>query len=247
MTGAQQLALDLPLRPALGAEDFLVGPSNEAALALIDQWPAWPHWAVVILGEGKSGKSHLASVWRLRSNAEAVAAASIDETATAHLQATGTLLIENLEQGVANEALAFHLLNMAREQRGSILFTSQVAPGDLDIRLPDLRSRLRALPVATIEPPDDALLQAVLVKHFADRQLMVEPTVIRWLTLNIERSFEAAQAVVAAIDQRSLADRRPITRALAQTVVRTLQSMPQEGDEPPNSEVSPDGDARRDR
>jgi chromosomal replication initiation ATPase DnaA len=224
-----QLALDLAHRPALEAEDFLVGPSNAAALALVEQWPDWPHWAVVIQGDARSGKSHLGSVWRYRSGAHVATADALRDDLPARLQATGALLIENLERGLSDEPLAFHLLNLAREHRHAILFTSRIAPGDLAITLPDLRSRLRALPIAVIAPPDDALLQAVLVKHFADRQLMVDPAVVSTLALHIERSFAAAQAVVEAIDRRSLADRRRVTRALALDVIRTLQSVSQDG------------------
>jgi chromosomal replication initiation ATPase DnaA len=224
MTAPRQLTLDLAPRPALGVEDFLVSPANGAALALIEQWPDWPHWAAVVAGPAGSGKSHLGQVWRLRSGAVTVASDALDPDLPQRFQTARALLVENLERGISEEALLFHVLNMAREHGLSVLCTSRLAPGLLDVRLPDLASRLKALPVATIDAPDDALLQAVLVKHFSDRQLTVEPSVVSFLAMHIDRSFAAAAAVVEAIDQRSLADRRRVTRLLAADVIADARS-----------------------
>lgn len=215
----RQLVLDLPHRAALGAEDFLVSGANRPALELVDRWPDWPLWAVIVQGEPRSGKSHLANVWRLRSGAERVEAARLDETAIAAFALTGTLLVEDISEGIADERVLFHLLNLAREHQRSILITSRLMPGELAIALADLRSRLIALPVATIAPPDDALLKMVLVKLFSDRQLVVEPAVIDHLALRIERSFMAAHTIVAELDRRALATRRRVTRALAAEVL----------------------------
>ncbi len=96
-----------------------------------------------------------------------------------------------------------------------MLLTSRKAPGEISITLPDLRSRLRALPLLRIDAPDEGLLKAVLVKLFADRQLAVEPHVVAYLALHMERSMEAASQVVEATDRLSLAMQRKVTRAIA--------------------------------
>ncbi|MGE3066749.1 MAG: DnaA/Hda family protein [Hyphomicrobiaceae bacterium] len=217
-----QLTLNLPHRAALGAEDFLVSGSNQAALDLIDRWPDWPHWAMVVVGPPDAGKTHIANVWRLRSNAGCVEARTLREADTATLTTQKALVVEDLHAGIADERALFHLLNLAREHRLSILLTSRAMPGDLHVALPDLRSRLRALPVVTIEPPDDALLNAVLVKHFSDRQLAVEPHVVSHIARRMERSMAAAAGIVAGIDRLALATHRRVTRALAAEVLERL-------------------------
>lgn len=214
-TTPQQLVLDLPHRIALDAEDFLVSGVNAAAVAMIDQWPDWSHWAVIVTGPEGAGKSHLANVWRQRSGAARIDAASFEEASLVRLRETGALSVENLEAGIGDEKALFHALNLACEHKLSLLFTSRVAPGDLDVGLPDLRSRLRALPMVAIAPPDHFLLQGLLVKLFEDRQLTVEPTVIAHLARHMERSTRAAQRLVAAIDQRALSTHRKVTRPLA--------------------------------
>ena len=211
----RQLTLDLPHRPALGAEDFLVGRSNETALGLIDRWPDWPHVAVVVEGPPQSGKTHLANVWRYRTNGDVCAARDLTEADVGRLANVRALVVEDLDQGIGDERALFHMLNLAREHKLSMVLTTAVSPGELKVTLPDLRSRLRAIPLATIGPPDDALLGAVLVKLFADRQITVEPTVIAFILTRMERSFAAASAIVAALDRLSLATHRKVSRALA--------------------------------
>jgi chromosomal replication initiation ATPase DnaA len=212
---ASQLTLDLPHRPALGAEDFLVSRSNAAAADMMDRWPNWPAPAVIVVGPARAGKTHLANVWRLRSGAPRIAVSALREEDVPGAVGQGAALLEDLHAGIGAERVLFHLLNLSRVHTLSILLTSRQAPGELQIGLPDLASRLRALPVVTIAPPDDALLRAVLVKHFADRQLLVEPHVISYIALRMEQSMAAAAAVVAELDRMAMAAHRKVTRALA--------------------------------
>jgi chromosomal replication initiation ATPase DnaA len=211
----QQLIFELPHRSALGAEDFLVSGCNGAAVSMIDRWPAWPSPVAAVVGSAGSGKSHLVNVWRTKSGAERLEAPSVDENAIPRLQRARALSVEHLERGIGDERVLFHLLNLAREHKFSMLLTGRIAPGELDIRLPDLRSRLRALPLVRISAPDDALLKALLVKLFADRQLRVEPHILAHLALHMERSTEVAVRVVEEVDRLALTRHRKITRALA--------------------------------
>jgi chromosomal replication initiation ATPase DnaA len=218
----RQLVLDLAHRQALGAEDFLVSRSNAAAVEMIDRWPHWPHPAFLVAGPQGSGKSHLANVWRLRSAAAIVSAGALDDSAVAALANGGSLVVEDLDRGIADEKALFHLLNRARENKLSVLLTSRVPPGEQEFRIPDLRSRLRALPIVEVAPPDEALLKAVLVKLFADRQLNVDPPVIDYLSLRMERSMAAANRIVAAVDRLALAKQRKVTRPLASEALASL-------------------------
>jgi chromosomal replication initiation ATPase DnaA len=211
----EQLVLALPHRQAQEAEDFLVSHSNTVAVALVDGWPDWPLHAAIVVGPAGAGKSHLANVWRLRSQAAVLPAAALDESAVAACEARRTLVVEDIDRGIGSEQVLFHLLNLAREKRGSVLLTSRIAPGEMVIGLPDLRSRLRAIPPVLIEPPDEALIRSVMVKLFADRQLVVEPHVVSYLALHMERSMAAATRLVSDCDRLSLAMQRKVTRAVA--------------------------------
>ncbi|RUO97263.1 DnaA/Hda family protein [Hyphomicrobium sp.] len=221
ITTPEQLVFELPHRTAMGLEDFLVSRSNEAAVDLVDRWPDWPIGAAVIAGAKGSGKTHLANVWLSRANGKAFEASAISRDTVPTVAASGAVLIEDIQRA-SDEAALFHLLNLVREQRLQILLTTDTAPGDLPITLPDFRSRLKALPLATIEPPDDALLRAVLVKLFADRQLTVEPQLVDYVLVRMERSMLAAERFVSAADRRALALQRRVTRAIAAATLDAL-------------------------
>ena len=212
----RQLAFDIPHRAALGLEDFLVSQSNAAAVSLVDRWPDWPVRAAVLAGPAGSGKTHLVNVWRAKSQALIIEAADVTTQNVPELAAAGALAVEDVDKGPIDERALFHILNLVREQRLFVLMTTATRPGDLHIGLPDFSSRFKALPLAEIEAPDDALLSAVLVKQFADRQLDVDPAVIAYCLVRMERSMDAARRLVNAIDSLALALRkRSVNRALA--------------------------------
>ncbi len=220
-TTPEQLVFELPHRAAMGLEDFLVSESNASAVALVDRWPDWPIGAAVLAGPKGSGKTHLANIWLKRAGATPFEACAISREAVPAMASKGALLIEDVQK-ISDEAALFHLLNLVREQRLQILLTTDTVPGDLAIALPDLRSRLKALPLAIIEPPDDALLRAVLVKLFADRQLSVEPQLVDYVLVRMERSMLAAERFVAEADRRALVLQRRVTRAIAAVTLDSL-------------------------
>ena len=214
MSVPRQLVLSFEPGANFARDDFLEGPSNAMALRLVERWPDWPARVVAIVGPEGSGKSHLADIWANRTGARRLSARALDQTAVPGALATGALALENVAEPLDEVAL-FHLLNLAKEDEATVLLTAREPPAQWAIRLPDLVSRLRALTVVELAAPDDALLRAVLVKLFVDRQLAVDESLISYLVARIERSFAAARAAVAALDREALRQRRPVTRALA--------------------------------
>jgi chromosomal replication initiation ATPase DnaA len=209
-----QLALDLPHVPALDADDFMLSDCNAEAMRLIASWPDWSARCALIAGPAGAGKSHLVNVWRERSGAQVLSAASIEEDMVDGLE-TGPLAVEDVDRFARDERALFHLLNLSRERGFDILLTARSLPGAWPVALDDLRSRLRSLPFAEIGAPDDALLRAVLVKLFDDRQLSAPPAVIDYLLRRMERSVDAAADLVARMDKAALAERRRITPRFA--------------------------------
>lgn len=210
----RQLALALPHAESFAREDFLLGSPNEAALALVERWPDWPDRALLLIGPEGAGKSHLAAIWAEIAGARRVAARALGETNLIGALATGALVIEDAPAQLDERAL-FHLLNLMREEEAFLLITARTAPGSWSLALPDLASRLRAIPSVALTAPDDALLHALLIKLFADRQLAVDESLVKYLVTRIERSFAAAKAAVEALDREALRLKRPVTRALA--------------------------------
>jgi chromosomal replication initiation ATPase DnaA len=210
-----QLAFDLAGKVAFAREDFFISPANAQALATVDAWHTWPSGKMLIVGPKGAGKTHLAHLWAHAAGGTVIAA---DDLAQADLtRLPQAVAVDDADRVVAEEAL-FHLHNLVT-QAGSLLLTSTTPPRDWGLHLPDLFSRMQATAITRLEAPDDALLAAVLVKLFADRQIAVQPTLISYLVMRMDRSLGAAQTLVATLDARALAAGRAITRALAADVL----------------------------
>lgn len=216
-----QLTLDLPHRAALGAEDFLVSDCNLAAVRLIDAWPNWQDHVQLLIGPPASGKTHLVRVWQALSGAQGLEPEHLAMDFVDSMSAGTPLVVEDADRLAYDEKTLFHLLNLAREKRLFVLLTARTVPSRWPFSLPDLLSRLNAVPAVEIGPPDEALIRTVMLKHFADRQLDIDPKVLTYLALHVDRSLAAAEAAVAAVDRAALATGRKISRQL---VIETLQA-----------------------
>ena len=215
MTVPCQLPLNLGHRPALGQEDFLVAPCNEQAVGWLDLWPEWGAPGLVIHGPAGCGKTHLAHVWQVRSQAIFLSPELLQEGDPSEIIRDNiSAIIEDADQAVgsaARERNLLHLHNILEERQGSLLLTAVTPVAGWPTKLPDLRSRIVILPAVDVGVPDDPLIGAVLVKMFSDRQLRVGQDVIAYLLTHMERSFSAARRIVAALDSRALAAKRRIT------------------------------------
>ena len=214
----RQIAFDLPVRTARGREDFFVTPANAGALGVIDDPARWPAGRLLLAGPEGSGKSHLAQVWATATAARVVPAAGLTP-ADVPMLAAGPVVVEDADRGAIDEAALLHLLNLTAASGHPLLLTGRSAPAQWSLALADLASRLEAVSVIRLSPPDDDLLRAVLVKLFADRQIEVGPALIDWLALRLDRSLAAAAAAVDRLDRAALARGGPVTRALAAEVL----------------------------
>ncbi|MFS4437280.1 HdaA/DnaA family protein [Paracoccaceae bacterium GXU_MW_L88] len=223
---ARQLRLPLPRRQALGREDFIISQPNALALAMVEDWRNWPEGKLVLSGPAGSGKTHLAHVWATQTGALIVDAESL---ASANLPglARRPVAVEDLDRlngpkKDAAEAALFHLHNLLAEAGQALMITGRGVPAHWAITLPDLASRVRAANLAQINPPDDALLGALLYKLFDDRGLVPPGEVVTYMVARMERSFETARRLVAQLDEVAMESRREITVPLAASVMQAL-------------------------
>lgn len=222
---ARQLTLDWPHEPSSAREDFLAAPGNVEALRWVDGWPDWSSPNLMLVGPAGSGKSHLGAIWARRAGARVVHGERLSETTLSEIASAPAILIEDADRVGASESALFHLINLMKEHGQFGLFTARATPDLWGVQTPDLLSRLRLAPLVRLGEPDLDLSRAVLFKLFSDRQLVVDASVINYVAIRIERSLDAARAVVDALDQEALALGKPITRAMAAQFLR-------DGDEP---------------
>lgn len=231
---ATQLGFDLPVRAALGREDFFVSPANAMAVALLEGWQGWPGRKLLLIGPAGAGKTHLAHVWAAQSRARILPAAGLEQADIPAL-ARGQVVVEDIDQIAGQqgaEQALFHLHNLVIAEGHSLLLTSACAPQHLGLSLPDLQSRVQGCQSASLGAPDDRLLGAVLMKLFADRQLVPTPDTLPYLVRWMTRSFDSARQIVAEMDAQALAQGRPLNRALAREVL-ARHSQPDMLDNPP--------------
>lgn len=215
---AMQLPLELGYGQASSRDDLLISASVAPAVELIDRWPDWLAPVVLLVGPPGAGKSHISGVWKSLSNAGDVSSA-MRSGATSEHQGTA-FLFEDADREAFDETALFHLINHVRQNNGTLLITARSLPGQWGVSLADLKSRLAAATVVEIGAPDDELLEQLVFKLFADRQLDVDDRVVRYIVTRMERSLEAARGIVEAIDKLALARGRRITRALAAEVLQ---------------------------
>lgn len=213
---ASQIPLPLPATVRLGRADFITGPGNAAAVAFVDSWPDWTSSAAVLYGPTGSGKSHLAGIWAERAGAVILAARDLDARC---LAATAPVVIEDVGLlGREREAVLFALL----ERGHSLVLTAEQPPASWAPEIPDLVSRFAALLAFPLWAPDDALLEGLARKLFADRQVQVPDSVIVQMIRALERSPGAVRDFVARADGAALAEKRPISLGL----IRELLNAP---------------------
>lgn len=217
----RQLPLDLSRRPGFSRDDLVLSSANREAVALIDRWPDWPANLMVIAGPPGSGKSHLASIWARQAEALELDPAKPGSIAAA-APLGSNLFIDGIGDASVDENALFHAINATRAAQKHLLITSRSWPNQWNIKLPDLLSRIKSAPMVEIAEPDDDLLAGVIVKLFADRQLEVDPQIVRFLVSRIERSLATAQDIVARIDLAALESNSRITRQLAASVLTEM-------------------------
>lgn len=225
---AQQLSFDLPAKTALGREDFFVSPANALAVAMISA-TSWPGNKLVLSGPAGAGKTHLAHVWAAETGGRIIQAADLryDEVPDLVCKPIAVEDVPMIAGNLEQQKTLFHLHNLVLAEGHALLMTGRLAPKFWELPLADLQSRVEGAHHVALDPPDDALLGAVLAKLFVDRQLNPGPEVIAYLVKHMDRRFETAANVVAQLDQLALAEKRDITRALA---VRVLNTNPDENE-----------------
>ena len=212
-----QLNLSLPARENFREEEFLVAECNRAAWQRLAQ-PLKEH-ALLLSGPAHCGKTHLAHIWAARHQAAFLQGGDMPPNLAPQslFAATRHLVVDECEK--ADETALFHLLNHLRAEPGLfVLLTRDSAAAD--VKLPDLRSRLRALPQVVMEEPDEAMLAALLLKLFNDRQIRISKNLLAFLLPRMERSYHAARQLVEGLDAAAIVSQSPITIALARRLLQ---------------------------
>lgn len=219
---AEQLTFQLPVRTALGRGDFFVSAPNALAVQRLDDPDGWTIGKLALIGPEGAGKTHLAHVWAETHNAQITDTEDLPNLDILAINRAQAIEIPDAPLSDGEEEALFHIHNHMAAQSLPLLLIARVPPARWQLTLPDLKSRMTATDVVRIDAPDEALLSAVLVKLFTDRQLQIDPNLIPYLVTRSDRSFAAITHLVAALDAAALTEKRAITRPLARRVLDNL-------------------------
>jgi len=192
-----QIALPFDWPPDPRDDEFLVSDSNARAIQQLERWSTWPVMAVVLTGPRKSGRSLLARIFAAKSGGE---------------------IIDDAER--QNETAIFHAWNRAQQEHHPLVIVADAAPPEWAVKLPDLRSRLAASPVARLGAPDETLMRALFERQFLRRGLDARPDLVEWLLLRVERSHIAVLRTVDILDQAVLARHKRLSIPLARATLQ---------------------------
>lgn len=193
-----QIPLDLTPKPDFTFDSFIEAPSNAGAFNIVRAWPAWPAPAMMLIGPEGTGKTHLGEAWRAVSNG-----VFLDDADT---RTDGDLF------GMINRAL--------RGEIPGLLLASGVPPTDWGVRLPDLTSRLGAMPVMQLHEPDDDSLHPITRALFEQQGRAVGRDVIDYLLKYTDRSVPALRATIRLIDEAASSAKADVTKAFAAKLLR---------------------------
>ncbi len=224
--GVDQLALPFGHRSRFARADFVAAGSNNAARAWLLGVNPWPEHRLALWGAAGAGKTHLLEIWAREQGAVLlrgpdVTRAMLGELLDGPAETFRAVAVDDADHAADQQAI-LHLLNAAREQRIALVMAARLAPARWPVDLPDLASRLRATMAIELRQPEDALLRILLLRHLADRQIVVSQPVTEWLLRRLPRTASAIRDAAIRLDQAGLAAGRRVTRALAVSALHDL-------------------------
>ena len=209
MRELNQLLLDFDIKKNFNDHDYYVSDSNYFAFNLIDKWPKWEKRILNISGERFSGKTHLANIFKLKASALFLNENQINDDIFKKIKLHESIIVDGFSNNI-DEKLTYSILNLVDQDSKYLLINSNTPLGEMNFKLPDLASRSRHLLHARIEPPDDDLIFAIILKNFSDRQIKLEKKLIEFVINRIDRSYSKISQFIYKIDELSLKKKKPI-------------------------------------
>jgi chromosomal replication initiation ATPase DnaA len=203
---------------------LVVATANRDAAHLLTEWRAWPGGALALAGPRGAGKTHLALAWALEVGARQVSGAAAPDDAAAIFRESGGRLFVDDADAAGNDAMLWRVLDLARADGGAVLLVGARPPAAWPVALPDLRSRLAALPVARLGEPDEALMEVVLRRICREQFIQLSDDAVRFLVRRLPRTFAAARSWAAALDAELVRGARPVSLAGAKRALQKAEA-----------------------
>ena len=209
MKELNQLLLNFNFKKSFNDHDYYVSDSNYFAFNIVDKWPKWEKKILNISGEKFSGKTHLANIFKLKSSALFLNETEISNEIFKKIKLYESIIIDEFSNTV-DENLIYSIFNLVDQDSKYLLINSEIPLSEINFKLPDLVSRSKNSLQARINPPDDELIFAIILKNFSDRQIKLEKQIIEFVVNRVERSYSKISEFIYKVDELSLKKKKPI-------------------------------------
>ena len=218
MSELDQKLLDFGISESFDENDYYVSKSNYFAKNILETWPQWEKKIVNLTGEKYSGKTHLSTIFKIKSNALYLLSKNIDNSTLKKIKLSNSIIIEDLDD-TFDERLLYSIFNLVEQDNKYLLISSNKPIDTLSFSLPDLVSRLKNCIIAKIEQPDDDLIYAIILKSFSDRQIKLDNKIVDYIIKRIARSYSKMHEFIYKIDELSLKKRKSINFKIIKEIV----------------------------
>jgi len=218
MSELDQKLLDFGISESFDENDYYVSKSNYFAKNILETWPQWEKKIVNLTGEKHSGKTHLSTIFKIKSNALYLHSKNIDNSTLKKIKLSNSIIIEDLDD-TFDEKLLYSIFNLVEQDNKYLLISSNKPIDTLSFALPDLVSRLKNCIIANIEQPDDDLVYAIILKNFSDRQIKLDNKIVDYIIKRIARSYSKMHEFIYKIDELSLKKRKSINFKIIKEIV----------------------------
>lgn len=218
----EQLPLGFRLRDDATFASFLPAGNQEVMHAVLNIFHGRGDPFLYIYGAEGSGRSHLlqAICHAAPEYQQTAVYLPLDDSAPESpdlfmgLENINLLCIDDIEKisGNANlEEQLFHLFNNVRANNNRLIITANVAPANLAIKLPDLKSRLSWGTAYQLHALDDEHKLTALQLRAQSRGLDLDQAVGKFLLRRCPRNMGQLFTTLEQLDQASLAEQRRLT------------------------------------
>lgn len=197
-------------------ENYFISTSNNKSFLAVSNFLSSKEFGnfLNVIGEAKSGKTFLTKIWQLKTNA-----IFISDTKELLDSSNRFVIIDNYDKW--DECNLFHAINIVKEKNVLCLLTSQP---NFSPQLKDLSSRINAMNCTVIEPPDDELIEVIILSAFSQKAIQVSGEIVSYLKYRLPRNYATINNFINSIDLFCLSKGRKISYLSLKEVLEIFES-----------------------
>lgn len=200
-------------------ENFIRDISNSNVLDFLDKFPNWETKLINIVGEKKSGKSFILQLFRKKNQFAYINSKEDFEKKYDELFLVDKLILDGFQ---INEDKFFSLINHFILHKKYLIISSREPLTVLEIKLLDLKSRLKEFLLIEIQNPSDNLIYSLILKYFSDNQIVIKKDLVEYIVKKVDRSYSRIEKFLLKLNDQSIIKKKKIDYKLINEVLNEM-------------------------